>query len=449
MITSITLQNFRAFQEEVTVRFRPITVLIGRNSAGKSSVIKFLLMLKQTLDSKADTFFVTAGSDVQLGTWKDLRNSNTRHAHRDDNLKFAVEVLTEDMPAPDIQEMWKVLSQSGAVSTVNDRIKLNLEFRRQPVRQENPKGRFIIRGRVFYGRKFKYGMHDIRGYLDRRLIFHKRTDNLETSTFLRFGQRTDSLSKMVEAIAAEPFLETLRQEFVSVRHLSPIREESNLTVQTGSPLPGYVGHRGEHAMPHLVRILKDEEKADKAGLILRYAEKVARIDRFKFESQASRLLTKIEGRNMDTGAVCSLKDFGFGVSQCLPMFVQGAMQHAGQLLVVEQPESQLHPTAQFELGSFFAELWTKYKVPSLIETHSGNALLRLRKLVKQQQLQPKDISVAYLTVEEVKRGRGGVTDAVVVKNLDVNPDGSLEKGLPMEFFGADLLEALEMGASKP
>jgi hypothetical protein len=292
-------------------------------------------------------------------------------------------------------------------------------------------------------------MHDIRGYLDRRLIFHKRTDNLETSTFLRFGQRTDSLSKMVEAIAAEPFLETLRQEFVSVRHLSPIREESNLTVQTGSPLPGYVGHRGEHAMPHLVRILKDEEKADKAGLILRYAEKVARIDRFKFESQASRLLTKIEGRNMDTGAVCSLKDFGFGVSQCLPMFVQGAMQHAGQLLVVEQPESQLHPTAQFELGSFFAELWTKYKVPSLIETHSGNALLRLRKLVKQQQLQPKDISVAYLTVEEVKRGRGGVTDAVVVKNLDVNPDGSLEKGLPMEFFGADLLEALEMGASKP
>ena len=35
--------------------------------------------------------------------------------------------------------------------------------------------------------------------------------------------------------------------------------------------------------------------------------------------------------------------------------------------------------------------------------------------------------------------------AVVVKNLDINPDGSLEKGLPMEFFGADIQEALDFG----
>ena len=54
MITNITLSNFRGFEEEVSVRIRPITILIGRNSSGKSSLIKFLQMLRQTLELQRD-----------------------------------------------------------------------------------------------------------------------------------------------------------------------------------------------------------------------------------------------------------------------------------------------------------------------------------------------------------------------------------------------------------
>src|SRR5204862_380083 len=95
--------------------------------------------------------------------------------------------------------------------------------------------------------------------------------------------------------------------------------------------------------------------------------------------------------------------FGFGVSQCLPIFIQGAMQYPGQLLIVEQPEAQLHPTAQLEMGSFFTDLWNEKKVPSLIETHSSNIILRLRKLVSKGELQAKDISIAFLTLDKVKK----------------------------------------------
>lgn len=85
-------------------------------------------------------------------------------------------------------------------------------------------------------------------------------------------------------------------------------------------------------------------------------------------------------------------------------------------------------------------------MPSLIETHSGNILLRLRNLVSQGLLRSEDISVAYFTVEEVKQKGIPPFKGVVVKNLSINPDGSLEKGLPMEFFGADVVEALRMRA---
>ena len=445
MITSIKIQNFRAFQAEINVRIRPVTVLIGRNSAGKSSVIKFLLMLKQTLESQGDSFFVTEGRDVQLGTWRDLRHANTRHVSTlDKYLRFEIEVVTDDVPSAEVQEMWKIVSGVGAVSDEGNTIKVHLEFPRQPVRKESPKGRFVVRGNVLYGAKFKTGKHEVRGFVSGNEIFRKTTDNLETSGFLRFSKRTDSVNQMVEAIAGEPFLETLRYQFASLRHLSPVREQSQEAIQTGSPPPGYVGHKGEFALPHLVRILANPDKEDKASLVLQFASRVTRVENISFRAEVARLLTDVRGTNMDTGAVCLLADFGFGVSQCLPIFVQGAMHDRHQLLIVEQPEAQLHPTAQLELGSYFADLWLKHSVPSLIETHSANVLLRLRRLVKQRLLSPQDVSVAYFTVEEVKRKGGRKFKATVVKNLDINEDGSLTKGLPMEFFGADVLEALEM-----
>jgi hypothetical protein len=428
---------------------RPVTILIGKNNAGKSSVIKFLLMLKQTLESQAESFFVTDGRDAQLGTWNDLRHTGTRgRSSSERQFRFSVEVETEDLPSGNIREMWNVVSRTRAVSTEGGRVRVHLEFLEQPVQRAALTGRFVISGDALYGRELRTGKHEVRGFIGERQFFRQATNNLRTAGFLRFAKSTDILNKRFEAMAAEPFLEALRHEFLSQRHLSPVREESEQAVQIGSPPPGYVGHRGEYAMPHLVRIFTAPETKDEKGhvdMIVRFAAKVAGVSELKFRSEIARVLTDVRGRNIDTAALCSLADFGFGVSQCLPIFVQGVMHHRRQLLIVEQPEAQLHPTAQLELGSYFSELWVRRRVPSLIETHSGNLLLRLRRLVKQGVLPSDDVSVAYFTVEKVKRDRGGSFPAVVVKNLDVNSDGTLSKGLPMEFFGADVLEALEMG----
>lgn len=465
MITNIRLSNFRAFQSEVNVRIRPITVLIGRNSAGKSSLIKFLLMLRQTLESHSDQFFVTDGAYTQLGTWRDVRHSNSfDRGRRDSVCRFNISVRTSDLPSPEIRALWEATSRASVVRTEGDRLRVNLDFAKEPVRAESGEAQFDILGAVHYGKAFKYGRHEVQGHLGDVPIFKKRTDNLTRTGFLRFAERTDSLNKLLEGVGAEQFLETLRQEFLRFRHLSPVREESGSVVQTGSPPPLDVGQRGQFAMPHLARILSDPTEHERSELITSYAKSVASVDRMAVVRRVSSLLRKIEARNPQTGAVCSLGDFGFGVSQCLPLFVQGAMHQQGQLLVVEQPEAQLHPTAQLEVGSFFADLWKRRGVPSLIETHSGNILLRLRKLISKGELSAADVSVAFFTVGTGHRSqRSSVRDlmdeilgegtprrgfpAVVVKNLDINSDGSLSAGLPMEFFGADVLDALEMGAT--
>jgi hypothetical protein len=446
MITNIKLSNFRAFQDEVAIQIRPITVLIGRNSAGKSSLVKFLLMLRQTLESQGDSFFTTDGEHVKLGTWLDLRNTQTRaRGNRDDYCRFNVTIETDDLPPPEIQGLWKALSRGSVVNTEADRLRINLDIPRQPIRAKTKKAQFNVGGAVHYGSKFRYGRHVVDGKVEGEVVFKKRADNLAKVGFLRFAERTDSLNKLLEGVVAERFLDGLRQEFLSPRHLSPIREESQQAVQTGSPPPRDVGHRGEFAMPHLAKILTDPEEDERTKFIFKYIAAVARLDKVTFSRRFSALVTHIKARNMDTQAVCSLADFGFGVSQCLPIFIQGAMQYPGELLIVEQPEAQVHPTAQLEMGSFFTDLWNEKKVPSLIETHSSNIILRLRKLVSKGELQAKDISIAFFTLDKVVGKHGGAHKAVVIKNIEINPDGSLQKGLPMEFFGADIQEALDFG----
>lgn len=126
MLTRIKLKNSRAFREEIDVRIRPITILIGRNSAGKSTLIKFLLMLQQTLESSEAGFFVTEGRHATLGTFQDLKNSMSRS----NSLQFTLEIETNDLPEPAIQQIREELQQSKPIENLEaTSVDLNVNLR--------------------------------------------------------------------------------------------------------------------------------------------------------------------------------------------------------------------------------------------------------------------------------------------------------------------------------
>ena len=50
MITSLSLENFKSFKKLDELKIKPLTILLGKNSCGKSSIIQSLLLLKQTLE---------------------------------------------------------------------------------------------------------------------------------------------------------------------------------------------------------------------------------------------------------------------------------------------------------------------------------------------------------------------------------------------------------------
>ncbi len=181
---------------------------------------------------------------------------------------------------------------------------------------------------------------------------------------------------------------------------------------------------------------------DRREFINKHAAAILNISDIEFETEGDRIITK--AKNNQTNTTHDIADLGAGVRQCLPIIVQGAMLPPDSTLIAEEPEARIHPTAQLALGSYFADLWTRREVRSIIETHSGNILLRMQRLVSEAKLAPADVSIAFFDIEDGK---------IVVNNLGIDNKGSLrkdessQKGLPMEFFYEDVFEAMSIGAS--
>jgi len=73
-LTQVRLRRFKSIgEEEQTIDLRPLTVLIGRNSSGKSTVIQSLLLLKQTLeDPRPEVQFSLQGNYVRATSLREL-----------------------------------------------------------------------------------------------------------------------------------------------------------------------------------------------------------------------------------------------------------------------------------------------------------------------------------------------------------------------------------------
>ena len=439
MLGELKLSNFRLFDDEVTVRFRPITVLIGRNSSGKSSIVKFLLMLKQSSTSGQSRLLNSEGDKVSLGTFVDLKNTLTTKR----NLTFELCVSTAgNMLTPFLPGLSESVSEVEAESLLC-KIQASVLYSRRS-----------NRGRVSYSLATPLAgeqllSFDVKPLEDSSLWDYPSISSELPSASLASGNddlhgslvsrlaRVEAIQRQLSRRFAErSIVDTLLYQINSIRHLLPVRAESQRVILASSPPVDDVGQEGTYTMPHLQQLAS--ESSSGYEFVKAHLENIVGIEAIRFRTSAG-YVSRAYARSKNTGADVLIADYGFGVGQCLPILVQGAIMAPQTTLIVEQPEAQLHPTAQLELGSFFADLWTQRKVASIIETHSGNVLLRLRRLIARGDLSYKDVSVAYFTFDQDN------ANMPVIRNLDINQDGSMQVGLPMEFFGADVIEGLQLG----
>jgi hypothetical protein len=111
MLNGLVLENFKAFGGRRIIPIRPITLIFGPNSAGKSAILQSLLLLKQTLSDveTGDVAVRLKGSLVDLGSFREMI-----FRHEIDRTCEITPLLTPDLgyanPRPTIAGMQQVLS---------------------------------------------------------------------------------------------------------------------------------------------------------------------------------------------------------------------------------------------------------------------------------------------------------------------------------------------------
>ncbi len=422
MFKELEISNFRGFNKCITVKFAPITVLIGRNNAGKSSIVKFLLMLQQSLGTGRSGFLVSRGDKTDLGLFHNLKNSLS--GKRD--LAFLLAI--KDFTSP------------------RDSLSLYLQGKNKTMWPKN--GIFQTAAVVSYSKKipFQGKKHSFWLKIDGEEVIGRTAEINQNSSFLDFSDaqksKTDTHMDNSRVAAENACLEVIARKLSTIRHISPDKKSIARSFDTGEFLPeANVGQDGQFALHHLWNLHENSEP-NEIDFVNQYMKKVFGVINIRFTNSNDGDLSQCWASNQNTGADNNLADFGYGISQCFPIFVQGAIMPSYSTLICEQPESQIHSSAQLELGQYFADLWINRKVASIIETHSDSVLLRLRRLIATGKLQASDVSVVYLSIDSVDGEK-----SVSVRNLGIDNDGSMEDGLPMEFFHPNIWELLEMGES--
>lgn len=150
LIKSISIKNFKGFSDEVHIELRPITLLFGANSAGKSSVLQALQYVREILErqnANADRTF-QGGDAVDLGGFLNLVHG--RDSQQQIEVEVEMELRETSIPelVPDAFEDWQTSDGSvwwmydtlqtvrRAVRTVGVRLRVGWnEQREQPVVQ--------------------------------------------------------------------------------------------------------------------------------------------------------------------------------------------------------------------------------------------------------------------------------------------------------------------------
>jgi predicted ATPase len=453
---SFRWKNFRGFEDTGWIDVRPITIFVGSNNTGKSTLIAPLLLLKQTLRSRAtDVALVTRGDLANVGTFRDFvfRHETER--------SVLFDIRWHSQPAPrDVEPVGTYAPGEMRLSFQSDAsndvvlggvgvydLYRRLYFARK--RTESGRG-FTLRNLAVSpptnpSRRMRRSDLAARREQPRHFLFEGNGifEAQYEPRSAREGPDVDHASERVPtpeisewandywhaATFSSSDLSGLLRE---TSYLGPLREPLRRVYELSGDPPRDVGTRGEFAPEVLFR---DASLLEETRLWLRKFG-LGRTLRTRASREEAFSLYFAAGGGRPS---VNLADVGFGASQILPMIVQGVSADEGEHLAMEQPEIHLNPRLQSRIADFLAFLAASKK-GAIVETHSEHLLLRLRTLMAKRKVQEEDVALYF-----VDRDRG----TSQVRPIPISEEGYIDPSdWPSGFFQDSVREALALASEQ-
>jgi predicted ATPase len=396
-LKSISFENYKAFFENQTMQLRPITILIGKNSSGKSSVAKLFTLLEQSFSGEIDEPLLLNNNGVELGEdFENLFFGDKSGSSLDFKITFEngvkVEVSLREKSTKYGKRSYGLEIYEWRYKSDSQQIELEL----------NDEGYFDVLSKVKYEVEFN-------GFVPNRLI------NKDTN---------DDLSKKIN-------LGKLDVDYIGPFRVVPERY-FYLTGQTHFKNTGIKGENA-YEMLGMSQAMGEDKLCEDVG---DWYQK--HFDNWKIVVDNIRKKPLIQILLSKDGMDINIADVGQGMSQALPLVVRSSIKNrSGSIVILEQPELHLHPAAHGDLAELFARSAKNNNQTFIIETHSENILLRLRKLVVENDFEfSKDDIIIYWIEDSEFKGKE-------LREITVDEEGVLSDW-PEEVFNEGIKEILEM-----
>jgi len=231
-----------------------------------------------------------------------------------------------------------------------------------------------------------------------------------------------------------------QHELAATNYIGPLRAMPERMYAYSGTAPATVGSKGENTADILIA---RPDILEKVNAWLKRLEAGYQID----VRPVVRDYYEVVLINAETGAESCIKDVGFGISQILPILVDGLVSDRHEwdgkyyyrfewrCKFIEQPEIHIHPRLQTDLADFFIEGVKTRQCQYIIETHSEHILLRLLRRIRettngellegQPPLKPEDVAVIYAKP---------TAQGTELTELRISEDGDFIDPWPAGFF---------------
>ena len=406
MITELSTQNFKSWQDTGKLQFAPLTGFFGANNSGKTSILQLLLLLKQTTESplspEEPLYFGNAESLVNLGDFDAVIHKHKQNLNLDISVSWT---LPEQINIEG--ELTDVLSFSTSIGTKNKSLELN-------------------------GFRYAVGKRDFE--VERTWRGHTlKSHQVDLASFRCYG-----IENPIDSLEYFSHLqEAFENLFSRVHYLGPRREDPRRYYPWEESHPEGIGQYGEKMISALLSSRVQLRSTDEQ--IAKRLQKLGLIDSYTLNPTSNRDQNyEFLVKQYKDGPEVGLTDVGFGVSQILPVLTLCYYAPEGSTLILEQPEAHLHPKAQSELADVLIDVVKNRKVQIILESHSEHLLLRLMRRIAEYGIEDEGISKDLTAFHfcEIKDGNSRA------EQLKVDEYGNISNW-PQNFFGDDMGDLAE------
>lgn len=440
MIESMRIQGFKSWKDTGDIALKSLTGFFGTNSSGKTSLIQFLLMLKQTSELTDRSQVLHMGDSrtyVDLGTTYDIIH-NHKYPSKIDFTMAWKPPTPWDLPPAKVngpREQFGTLTFQAQVQA-EEKLPLRVQKMRYEVGpyQFRMVDTFTKIGKN-YPRPWRvYELTD-KQYGLRRI---QEGPPKIPAPYKFYGFPDQALAAFQNGSVLSELALALEEQLSNVFYLGPLREYPSRHYVWSGERPQDVGRRGELAVAALLAsqqaktILKPnyvQAKYSVAEHVAWWLTQLGVLHSFKLQPIAPNQKTyKVRIQRTQHSADVAITDVGFGVSQILPVLTLCFYAPEYSTIILEQPEIHLHPAVQAGLADVLIDAIQRRKVQIILESHSEHLLRRLQRRIAEGALESNSASLYFA---ENKTGQSELT------TLQLDEFGNV-LNWPENFFGDEM-----------